>query len=112
MNLAFDIRPDEWDGKVDGDIIAQAFIEVTPEEAALYKEHFFPTAQHGISTVDGQTHYLCRHWDEDTRLCRIHGAKPEVCRDYPYDKPCDYCGFEETPDVIADWASRERVHAN
>ena len=106
LNLAFDVGPDGWDDKNDGGIIADMLLPVTQEDAALYKEHFFPFGR-GISTKTAQHHYLCRHWDESTRLCGIHDSKPEVCRDYPYDAPCVYCGFEESEDVIAKW---RKVH--
>jgi Fe-S-cluster containining protein len=33
--------------------------------------------------VEGIQHYKCRHWDEETRLCKIYDRRPYMCRDYP-----------------------------
>lgn len=46
--------------------------------------------------AEGVQHYSCRHWDEDTRLCKIYEARPLMCSEYPYrGEPCVHegCGF-------------------
>ena len=46
--------------------------------------------------------YSCKHFDTETRLCKIYESRPNMCRDYPYDSPCRYCGLENE-----DYQSRE-----
>jgi len=53
--------------------------------------------------------YACRHWDEETRLCRIYEHRPQICRDFPYDEECRHgCGYRPPPEVIAYWAALRR----
>lgn len=48
--------------------------------------------------------YMCRHWDEETRLCAIYEDRPPMCRTFPYGEPCRYgcsCqGVKPGPEVI------------
>ena len=41
----------------------------------------------------GDGHYSCKHWDTETRLCRIYEQRPQMCRDYPEpgSKVCGWC---------------------
>jgi Fe-S-cluster containining protein len=47
-------------------------------------------------------HFRCVHWDEQTRLCGNYANRPEMCRAYPYGKPCEH-GCD------ADWDHAPRV---
>lgn len=38
--------------------------------------------------------YTCKHWDQETRLCKIYEQRPQMCRNYPYSSPCTHCGWE------------------
>jgi Fe-S-cluster containining protein len=49
----------------------------------------------------------CRFLDLETRLCTIHGARPEVCRKHPASPTCAYYNFlmserrdQDDPDMI------------
>lgn len=70
-------------------------VSITLEEAAerharLYPDN--PMELRGGPARDGQ-YYRCVHWDEETRLCGIYEARPNMCRYYPgYDdgRACEY----------------------
>lgn len=51
--------------------------------------------------------YKCRHWDEDTRLCKIYAQRPKMCRDFPYEKPCGYgCSHRPERDIIQSYIAK------
>jgi Fe-S-cluster containining protein len=35
----------------------------------------------------------CRFLDVDTRLCTVHAARPDICREHPGGSTCAYYGF-------------------
>lgn len=46
----------------------------------------------------GKNHvYTCKHFDKATRNCTIYEYRPAMCRDYPYQRSCEYahCAWEE-----------------
>ena len=60
--------------------------------------------------------YSCRHWDRETFKCKIYDKRPTMCRDYPYQTKCDYCGWQAEikmaePAVINDDYIAERLAA-
>lgn len=34
--------------------------------------------------------YRCKHWDPATGDCTIYDIRPQMCRDYPGEKGCNY----------------------
>lgn len=74
--------------------IADMLIPLTPEEADARLDRL------GISTLRfADWHYkesaelfTCRHWDETTRLCTAYESRPAMCSEYPYERPCEWCG--------------------
>lgn len=53
-----------------------------------------------------ETWYTCRHWDEVTRLCQAHDERPEMCRDYPYERDCTLskaCGYRAPEEIQKKW---------
>lgn len=42
-------------------------------------------------------HYTCKHFDPATDNCTIYEIRPQVCRDYPYERSCNYaaCTWKE-----------------
>jgi Fe-S-cluster containining protein len=47
-------------------------------------------------------YFACRHWDEETRLCGNYENRPEMCRAFPYGKPCEHgcdCDCDYAPRV-------------
>jgi len=36
---------------------------------------------------------VCRFLDLETRLCTVHGARPQICRDHPGHSSCHYYNF-------------------
>lgn len=99
-------------------------IEVEPEDVERLAEHF------GISLSTARRRFTKQGWDRtervlkhqkdeafgsacvfldlETRLCTIHGARPEVCRGHPAARRCGYYDFLESerrdqgdPDFVA-----------
>ena len=57
---------------------------------------------HLIKKEDNTYFYYCDFYDKKTHLCKIHKTKPDICKDYPYEKayPDDFekytvegCGY-------------------
>ncbi len=44
---------------------------------------------------DGVWLFSCRNFDADSRKCRIYEQRPDMCRGYPYDGRCGFCGYVE-----------------
>lgn len=48
--------------------------------------------------------YKCRHWNEETRLCGIYEQRPKMCRDFPYEKKCEYgCSYRPPRDIVQEY---------
>lgn len=105
MYLSFDRELHEFEGVNDGETIMAMLEEATLEEVVAYRDWLYPTSTFSWKRGGEYRQFMCRHFDHETRRCAIHETKPEVCRDYPYDDACDYCGFMETPDVVAKWVA-------
>ena len=45
---------------------------------------------------DGVWLFSCQHFDTDSRRCRIYEQRPDMCRRYPYDGRCGFCGYVES----------------
>jgi Fe-S-cluster containining protein len=45
-----------------------------------------PMPGHGAGEFD------CRYFDRETRLCTAYDRRPEMCRTYPDEGLCGYCG--------------------
>lgn len=61
-----------------------------------------------VEWLDAADRYTCRHWDEDTRLCGVYEERPRMCRDYPYDKPCQHdcnCDYRPEKNIQTAWAA-------
>jgi uncharacterized protein len=50
----------------------------------------------------------CRFLDEDTRMCTVHDARPDVCQAHPGGSTCGYYGFlmaerryQDDPEFVA-----------
>lgn len=88
----------------DGEQIAEMVIPLTVAEANERLERFGAGREYERS-AEGHV-YMCRNFDEATRLCRIYEERPEMCRDYPYTcEGCEYeCGFRSASDVVGKWA--------
>lgn len=75
-----ELRAKAEDGSLkDGATIADMVIDLGPAgrgdgSEGDYKGHF----------------YTCRHFDRETRDCRIYNSRPGMCSKYPYGKPCTY----------------------
>jgi uncharacterized protein len=99
-------------------------IEVTPEDIRRLARHF------GIDEATARKRFTkkgwepdervlrhhadetfgtaCRFLDLDSRLCTVHEARPEICRDHPGRRSCGYYTFlmaeredQEDPDLVA-----------
>lgn len=88
----------------DGEVIAEMVIPLSLAEANDRLERFGSDREYGRES-DGHL-YTCRHFDDDTRLCRIYERRPEMCRDFPYAQEggCEYeCGYSAPLDVVGKW---------
>ena len=72
---ADDFDPARYD---DGAQIAAMVIELEPEPK-------------------GSKAWTCRHFDTESRRCGIYEDRPAMCRRYPNDGTCGYCGHVEIP---------------
>lgn len=50
--------------------------------------------------------------DRMCRRCTIHEARPQQCRDFPYDKPCPYLERPELLDIIQSRVEQVLLSAN
>lgn len=96
-------------------LIASMLIELSPIDALARAEKFDITPPEGYTletwAENTPAMYTCRHWDEDTRLCGIYEDRPKMCRDYPYDNPCQHdCNCTYRPDEAVQEFWR-KVHA-
>lgn len=72
----------------DGDFIADMLIPLTRRQARAratrfgFKLPWRRTPNHDLFT--------CRHWNESARLCMAYADRPQMCREYPYDRGCDH----------------------
>jgi Fe-S-cluster containining protein len=88
----------------DGEKIADMLIPLTPKEARERYERFSGKTTTAYRWKNRGHHFTCRHWDEETRLCRIYEDRPQMCRDYPYGQECQHgCG------VTCGVSSEERI---
>jgi Fe-S-cluster containining protein len=93
--------------------LADMLVELTPEEAVERSVRFGvqdPTPE--IDLVKWATDYgplyTCRHWDEETRLCTVYEDRPDMCRDYPYNRACQHdcdCSFRSPTHIRTKWAA-------
>ena len=80
--------------------IATMVIPLTPKQAneRLLEFDGAEPGERPFRWRDRGHHFTCRHWDEETRLCTIYPDRPNMCRDFPYGKGCQYgCGCEGQP---------------
>lgn len=101
-------------GVCDGSCCERFFLPLKPDEVWSYYEEYLrgeredkhadikligpmviPLDDEGLDGEDAKRGfwYTCKHWDKDTRLCKIYEFRPKMCRDYPYISPCVYCGW-------------------
>jgi Fe-S-cluster containining protein len=77
---------------------------LTVAEANLRQEAFVQGERTGFTEGDEGHLYMCKHWDEETRLCNDYENRPPMCRTFPYGKPCRYgctcAGVKPGPEVI------------
>lgn len=64
---------------------------IAPMIIPLGEEHWDPATGNDL---DGRTihHYTCKNFNKSTGDCGIYEKRPQMCRDYPYDRPCHYNG--------------------
>lgn len=91
--------------------LADMLIELTPDEALARAERFEVEPPAGLDLrewCEGYKAYTCRHWDEETRLCTVYEDRPQMCRDYPYNRECQHgCGCRAPTEVRTKWAAIE-----
>ena len=46
----------------------------------------------GFSHADPGYYYTCKHFSAATGDCTIYERRPQVCRDFPYGRPCEFKG--------------------
>jgi Fe-S-cluster containining protein len=82
----------------DDAFLADMLVGLTAEEAqerALRFEVSLPEGYTLGSWAAAAPLYTCRHWDEESRLCKVYDERPKMCRDYPYIGRCQHdCGCD------------------
>jgi Fe-S-cluster containining protein len=101
------------DGMRDGEQIAGMVVPLSVADANARLERF---GSDRMYEADCEGHvYMCRNFDEQTRLCTIYDERPEMCRVYPAscEGGCEYeCGYVSPSDVVGKWTllnSRRRA---
>lgn len=92
-------------GVLDGAAIAEMLVPLTREQAEQRGRRF------GAAVPDDPALplFTCRHLDEKTRLCRIYTDRPQMCRDYPYDRECEHgCGLRSPAEIVEKWREIRR----
>jgi Fe-S-cluster containining protein len=94
--------------------LVDMLIELSPDEAMARMDQFGVTGPREDfdlrSFVDSSRVYKCRHWDEETRLCKVYEDRPLMCREYPYARTCDHdcaCKYTAEKHVINKHAALE-----
>lgn len=70
------------------DVIAAMVIPLNDNKL----QNFDPATGERLPDNGKLYHYGCKNFDSETRLCKIHDHKPDMCRDYPYENLCKYKG--------------------
>lgn len=83
------VNPDTGDALYEAEQIASMVIRLSPKEARERSVAFGGDGS-GFPWSDRNRHFTCRHWDEETRLCGIYPDRPDMCRRYPYGRPCQH----------------------
>lgn len=94
---------------VEAPFILDMIVPLSPDEAAAryVQLGYGPIPELLEGRVDL---YTCRHWSEETRLCGVYEQRPVMCRDYPYNHPCERgCGFCSPPEVVEKWDGYARA---
>ena len=96
-------RADEIrDRMEDGEQIADMVVPLSVAEANERLERFGADREYERD-AEGFV-YMCRNFDEATGLCTIYDQRPQMCRDYPYARGCEYeCGYCSSADVVGKW---------
>jgi Fe-S-cluster containining protein len=86
----------------DGEMLADMLIPLTVEQARERAEKFgSPLADIENDSPSVGSLYMCRHWNEETRLCGVYDSRPLMCAEFPYSDPCPTCDYVPEDDVIA-----------
>lgn len=85
-------------------VMADMLVPLTVGEANARQLRLIEGELTPFSIADEGHLFMCRHWDEETRLCTIYEDRPAMCRDFPYGESCRYgcgeCGCKPDPKVI------------
>lgn len=85
-------------------VMAEMLDPITVEEANWRQEELVKGNPTEFTEADEGHLFMCKKWDEETRLCTDYENRPDMCRDFPYGKSCRYgcsCkGTEPAPEVI------------
>lgn len=44
--------------------------------------------------------FTCQHFDTESRQCLIYERRPDMCRGYPYEGRCGFCGYTEPSEHV------------
>jgi len=45
-----------------------------------------------IPVIGRRNLFACNEFDQESGTCRAYDDRPGLCRRFPYDDPCRYCG--------------------
>jgi Fe-S-cluster containining protein len=95
----------------DGEMLADMLIPLTVTEAQERAKQFGSPLELSDDTNQADYLYMCRHWDEDTRLCGVYDSRPRMCAEFPYADPCPACEYVPSDDVIAHYVESRQQRA-
>lgn len=85
-------------------VMAEMLEPLTVDEANQRQKSLVVGNPTNFTDADEDRLFMCKKWDEETRLCTDYENRPDMCRDFPYGKSCRYgcsCkGTEPAPEVI------------
>lgn len=84
FHLDYTLRELRRPGLQDGTFIADMVIPLSPKEARERSLRFGGNPRPWPWKLRGH-YFMCRHWDEETRLCTVYDQRPRMCSGYPYD---------------------------
>ena len=80
----------------DHDFILDMLVSLSPA-AAKERWEGLGFGEYRVHPNHGNQLFTCRHWDEASGRCGAYEDRPSLCRDYPYERPCEWCGSTGAP---------------
>lgn len=74
----------------DGHFIADMLIPIRPLVAGSKLPNGDVLKAEDVGTRCIGWVFTCKHFDREKRACTVYESRPNMCREYPYGKPCEH----------------------